>query len=634
MRIVIACVVTLLVAASALGKGDLLRRQVAAPPEDVSSGRVRLPDPAEAAVSSSTAWVAVVLDREADGSWAWEGEFPVGASGPLALAWIGADALAWRVSFGPDGTAPRPLEQWLRGAGVEYRAGFERELGAQRVELTTARAGTWRVRVEGDRPNEGWLASRDSCRARLTSHLSTFATLAGADVAVLASVHEGDGNSPSLETMERVDLVVELAGESLREPMFDAGLHGDGAAGNGLFGAYLPAGLAGALRARVEARGITSAGESFLRVTHHRVHLVPRDVELLARARTATDATGRTEIAIEVALSRDPRTILVAAEMWGKDASGLDVPVCWLARLAEPESTEARWSLPLALDPGWIALAAAQAPFELREVRLHDPGTNVLLDRVARIDLGEIALAAVVPPAPDLPTWSMLGAPAGSSSLPTGAPVPPRSTTRALLLVHGYCSGGGVWPPADFSPPKRDFLDPNADRTNDEFAQIMLAQTGDLGSFGVVAHSQGGLAALQLYAYYVSGLDYASGPRRIQSVASPYQGTPLAAFAATCGTHNDLTPEEAAVWLSTIPSWARAEVHYRTVSDSSAACNFFTDFLLADPEDGVVERFRGELPGGNAMGHVTGWCHTTGMSDPACYSDHARNQEMDANAAR
>ena len=73
---------------------------------------------------------------------------------------------------------------------------------------------------------------------------------------------------------------------------------------------------------------------------------------------------------------------------------------------------------------------------------------------------------------------------------------------------------------------------------------------------------------------------------------------------------------------------------YWTTADAGSACNFFTDFLLADPEDGTVEMFRGQLPGGNSMGHVTGWCHTTGMSNPANYTDHARNQAMDAAAAR
>ena len=59
-----------------------------------------------------------------------------------------------------------------------------------------------------------------------------------------------------------------------------------------------------------------------------------------------------------------------------------------------------------------------------------------------------------------------------------------------------------------------------------------------------------------------------------------------------------------------------------------------TNLLLTDPEDGVIEMFRGQLPGGNSMGHVTGWCHTTGMSNPANYTDHARNTLMDAAESR
>jgi hypothetical protein len=34
------------------------------------------------------------------------------------------------------------------------------------------------------------------------------------------------------------------------------------------------------------------------------------------------------------------------------------------------------------------------------------------------------------------------------------------------------------------------------------------------------------------------------------------------------------------------------------------------------------------------MGHKSGWCHTTGMSNPASYTDHVRNAEMNAQAAR
>ncbi len=154
-------------------------------------------------------------------------------------------------------------------------------------------------------------------------------------------------------------------------------------------------------------------------------------------------------------------------------------------------------------------------------------------------------------------------------------------------------------------------------------------------SYGIVAHSQGGCAALQLLTYYSSGLDSAEGGRRIQSVASPYQGTPLASLGGfACGVNNDMTPAGSAAWLAGIPSWARAQVSYWTTSNSGSACSIFTDGFLTNPEDGVVEMFRGQLPGGNSMGHVIGWCHTTGMSNPANYTDHVRNQAMDAAAAR
>jgi len=98
--------------------------------------------------------------------------------------------------------------------------------------------------------------------------------------------------------------------------------------------------------------------------------------------------------------------------------------------------------------------------------------------------------------------------------------------------------------------------------------------------------------------------------------------------------NNDMTPAGSATWLAGIPSWARAEVSYWTTSNSGAICSTLTDFLLTDPEDGTVEQFRGQLPGANSMGHVLGWCHTTGMSNPANYTDHARNAVMNAAAAR
>lgn len=166
-------------------------------------------------------------------------------------------------------------------------------------------------------------------------------------------------------------------------------------------------------------------------------------------------------------------------------------------------------------------------------------------------------------------------------------------------------------------------------------------------SFGVAAHSQGGMAALHLSTFYWSGLDWAKGERLIQSVGAPYQGTALAGNAAVlgdifgsgCGSNADMTYDGSAVWLSLIPSWARANVWYWTTSftDRPLAydyCNFFTDLLLSDPNDGVIERSAGQLPGATNMGHTEGWCHTDDMRDPGQCTDASRNTQISQRARR
>ncbi|HUR28607.1 MAG TPA: conditioned medium factor, partial [Planctomycetota bacterium] len=228
----------------------------------------------------------------------------------------------------------------------------------------------------------------------------------------------------------------------------------------------------------------------------------------------------------------------------------------------------------------------------------------------------------------------------GNASATIGSASAPPSgfaANRALMLVHGYCSSGSIWPAADFAQPKIEFLDPSANRSHDQFAQLIAqrAVNAHVSSFGIVAHSQGGPAALHLLTYYTSGLDFSTGGRRIQSLASPYLGTPLASWGGfACGVNNDMTPAASATWLAGIPTWARAEVFTWTTADSGTACNAITNLLLTNPEDGTVEKMRSELAGGNNMGHVVGWCHTTGMTNPASYTDHTRNLAMNAAAAR
>ena len=588
-----------------------IARQVAAPASDILAGVVRLPEPSSTPTVSSVIVLPLRFERVAGTGWVAAASLPVERDGDLSLMLLSPDAGTWRLRGAPAGARHR-----IELVGDEMPGWV-----VDRADARDVLAGEWSLRVEADDPlgarppAEGWLIAKPAGALRLETYVTTQRLVAGEPIGITARIL---GAEP-----ERGRVVLQSAGGA-RELAMDRDASGDGS-----FTARLPDDVRGDVRARVELSGTTAEGRKFLRTAELTFPVVePRLVlEPTARAHVA-DAE---HVSLEIACLplAPPQRLHVSAELWGRSASGPMVPVCWLSRMLCPEMRDGTWTLPLALDLAWLDIVPCTAPFELREVRVQDPDLEIVLDRAARMPLELPALPGTGTRDRHITSEMLTGSPR--------PPIAPRPTAPALVLVHGYCSGGAVWPPADFTPPKFVFLDPNANRTHDQFAQLIAQQAGAAGltSFGIVAHSQGGCAALHLLTYYRSGLDAADGARRIQSVASPYQGTPLASLGAfACGVNNDMTPAGAAVWLAGIPSWARAQVSYWTTSNSGSACSIFTDGFLTNPEDGVVEMFRGQLPGGNSMGHVTGWCHTTGMTNPANYTDHARNQAMDAAAAR
>ena len=226
--------------------------------------------------------------------------------------------------------------------------------------------------------------------------------------------------------------------------------------------------------------------------------------------------------------------------------------------------------------------------------------------------------------------------------------------THKKILVHGWCDTGSPFPLFHFQD-AIEFADPGTSNptssswSNNEFARKIdkFGDDNNLHGCGIIAHSQGGLAALHLYTNYWSCLDYGSkgGSSMIQTVGSPYRGSPLQGvisaigplFGQGCGLEYDLTEGGADSWLNGIPYWARQHVHYYTTGYkdywwSYDYCNFATDLILDNPDDGAVEKGRSQLSGGNNMGHTEGWCHTLGMSQPAQYWDIGRNLVMDVAA--
>lgn len=630
-----AVAVALFTAAQALAQTPT-PRQVVAAPEDITSGLLRLPDPATTPSRSSASVLPVRFEAQPGGHFAATFELSVEREGRWSLALLSPAAANWRMLAAPRGGVLRPIDESFALLRTTELAGDDLPgWVVDRRDLRGAPAGEWIVRVEALRASdvvEGWLFTRASSELVAEAFVTTHELVRGKPIAVAARA-----SGREFGEVREATLVVEAPGVLRELPMHDDGAHEDGAAGDGQFGAWLPSDLAGPVSARAELRGRTLDSMPFLRAAQLAFVVSGPVLELApsAEATQLNDTTWRIELSAAPLVTTAPR-VLVAAEVWGSTPVG-PTPLCWLARIQEPRASGALWTLELDFDERWLDLANASGPLELRNVRVQDPDSFAVLARLERSPLVAPQFAQRAPASSSASTSSAsllasLGIPVGPYPHYGEVPIRP-----ALMLVHGYCSGGSIWPAAQFSEPKLEFLDPNANRTHDQFAQLIAARAANaqLSSFGIVGHSQGGPASLHLLTFYTTGLDVSTGGRRIQSVASPYLGTPLAQFGfLACGNNANLTPSGSSTWLASIPSWARAEVFTWTTSNSGSACNSLVDFLLTNPEDGTVEKTRGELPGGNNMGHVTGWCHTTGMSNPANYTDAARNALMNANAAR
>ncbi|MBD1476270.1 conditioned medium factor [Xanthomonas citri pv. citri] len=633
-----------------LAAAELQPKQLAGPPEEFA--QMRAPDPAESAILSKSALLPVEL-APAGQSARWQGSLPV-ENGHLRFMVLSGDQ-AW------DAAVAAPQLAGARATAVATPLHAQRTLlgtaehgtSGMRYAVESARNGAWSLTLQSSSPvaQRGYVLMEGDARTQLASYLRTRQQQVGQSLTLNALLSGNDARGATLltaqaGTIDQASLrVIDPQGGVRSLPMADDGKHGDGAAGDGVYGGTFQPTSEGTWIAQVIVHGHDQAGQPFVRTSEHVVPVVDTSLRLLGNALGARAAEGtQLTIALPVAARGNaPSHYRVFGQVWGTDAKGKDVPVAWIAGMLTPQQGQ----LHLSLDERWIARAGARAPFTLRSLRIEDPDHYIPLVQAGALPLQVPALRrASLAHASTAIDESMRMGPRPTALASAMATAQPQAAGSQLVLVHGYCSNG-VWPQAQFTNAST-FLDAKQNRSNDQFAQRLAQFASQWSSFSTVAHSQGGMAALHLYTYYWSGLDNATGGRVMQSVGTPYQGTNLSGvlaavgswFGVGCGTNSDMTYDGAKAWLAGIPADARAKVNYYTTSFAKTNwytndyCNAASDLVLNDPEDGTVGQVNAQLPGGVNRGHTTGQCHTTGMRDPAQYLDANRNAVMNANAAR
>jgi len=476
-----------------------------------------------------------------------------------------------------------------------------------------------------------------------------------------------------------------LPDSSVKEiPLDDDSVGFNNQPNDGIWGGNLTAESAGRYMLDVTVEGTTPGGHPFVRTVTDFLHVVQPALSLKDRPASAMASRHSDYIALLLpvhALVDDSAAgsskVRVFAQVWGQDKHGAEVPICWVGGITRMQTFRGQHVLSIMLNKNWLTGArvkrltslknlfvqdvehfvpvAAAATFPIRH---HSSSVPVMASMYATVAHESTASPAMLNG--PVPSWLLHK----RQQLRNSSGVSAAST---LLLVHGYCAHETPFDTSSFSDYTL-FLDLDANRLNDEFAVKIRDATSSYSSFGIVAHSQGGLAALHLRSFYWSPLDNSNGGRRLQTLASPFQGQPLAgllakigqALGVLCGSNDDLTYDGARLWLASVPMSARKEVYYWAVKYGQDGlihyCNLAANAVLGWPNDGsapaalsklqsasralvnvssgLVEVDHTGLDGGNSMGVGSGECHSVGMHYPGICKNNARNSDINNNAAR
>ena len=228
--------------------------------------------------------------------------------------------------------------------------------------------------------------------------------------------------------------------------------------------------------------------------------------------------TGSEIILIQVEVKWDPQsrdTYRGYAEVYGTGNGGVSVPVAWVGGLMQvKQASSSSYILQFELDSKWLILANATFPLTLRNLTFEEIDGFIEVVKVQQ-------LLKVSTRSPTISQWRPMMKASdvdityemrNGYSPYRGKNYDSDSTTAnsagAIVLVHGYCADHPPFPSAHFTNPIV-FSDLRRSRTIDEFARLIISFTANRGlqRFSIVAHSQGGMAAVHMLTFFITPLD-------------------------------------------------------------------------------------------------------------------------------
>lgn len=416
---------------------------------------------------------------------------------------------------------------------------------------------------------------------------------------------------------------------------------------------------AGNYSLEVDFTAFLTNGDVIQRTAYYGFPVISSPITLSGNSTSKVLDNNRFEVSLDVD-KKDNNTkdiVLVYAEIWSDDK-----PVSFINTMAHVDNNS---QLSLAIDSRWFALAGStnRQKFEFKNIKLLDPDTYLIIDEMKslKVPVSRFPDAAYSRASEVIIDDNMLYG-KNDVYLPfedakneidaiRGGPA------NGIFLVHGWCANTTAWNQFNFNDgPTFEYTNTNSSIGRNNFAIAIRNQADAIFTdwFSVVAHSQGGQAAVHLQAYFFSGLDLSPAPRPIQTVGAPYQGSTLmdlyffsgagiinAIFNfSDCEPQFSLTTPGSYFWSIFLPTATQNDTfYYRTIHDTPNnfwqalqfwrwKCNF-ASYILGGNDDGVTRPFKSWLLFGNNMGITESQCHTGGMRYTDQKDDLGRNNIMD-----
>ena len=334
-----------------------------------------------------------------------------------------------------------------------------------------------------------------------------------------AGMMKGDNSTNSVATLENAVTIVYLPDGSEKElkmeeaPNYSLRKRSIATASD-LYASF-EATVAGTYKSLVRINGRLSDGTEFIRSLWYVFTVVRPSIEIVGKVKGSIHSHALSQrniidFNIDVHWDESELSYRAFAQVWGT-RKGQEVPVAWISGLVDVQKRKYCFYnchyIHMQLDSRWLELASAHHPLSLKSVTLEELKAYVTLSKSDALKV--TADSKLMKWSPSLNAlnievdWEMK-----EGYNPYRVKIDNVTNSGQILLLHGYCAGNNGFL-LDYFDDYLLFEDYEQNRLNDEYAKAVVdfLNEKDAKRFSVVGHSQGGVVALHLYAYYQTGLD-------------------------------------------------------------------------------------------------------------------------------